>query len=99
MTLSVSAAFRAILAEPRTKNAIADNDYFSNPRTEHSGNDPGSNSYTFGKYQATSTWFPLMLLFENDIAVFGCLRIYLDNGMVSCSTRVQQLRHGGHVEL
>ncbi len=74
MTLSVSAAFRAILAEPRTKNAIADNDYFSNPRTEHSGNDPGSNSYTFGKYQATSTWFPLILLFENDIAVFGCLR-------------------------
>lgn len=55
MKLSVSAAFRAILAEPRNKTASADNDYFSNPRTEHSGNDPGSNSYTFGKYQATSS--------------------------------------------
>lgn len=55
MKLSVSAAFRAILAEPRNKTASADNDYFSNPRTEHTSNDPGSNSYTFGKYQATSS--------------------------------------------
>lgn len=61
--LSVSAAFRAILAEPRTKTASADNDYFSNPRMEPAGNDPGSSSYAFGEYQAICTlqvWFAHM---------------------------------------
>lgn len=52
--------FRAILAEPRTKNAPADNDYFSNPRTEHPGNDPGSSSYAFAhepsSYATGDTW-------------------------------------------
>ncbi|XP_056125891.1 RNA-binding protein 45 [Rhinichthys klamathensis goyatoka] len=46
--------FRAILAEPRTKNSSADNDYFSNPRSEHSGNDPGSSSYAFGAHESSS---------------------------------------------
>lgn len=75
---SVSAAFRAILAEPRTKTASADNDYFSNPRTEPSGNDPGSSSYAFGEYQAVGTlqvWFVHMLLFEDGSTAFDFLRV------------------------
>ncbi|XP_026074369.1 RNA-binding protein 45-like [Carassius auratus] len=52
--------FRAILAEPRTKNASMDNDYFSNPRAEHSGSDPGSSSYTFAhessSYSTGDAW-------------------------------------------
>uniref|UniRef100_A0A8C2JSM3 RNA binding motif protein 45 n=1 Tax=Cyprinus carpio TaxID=7962 RepID=A0A8C2JSM3_CYPCA len=52
--------FRAILAEPRTKTASTDSEYFSNPRTEHSGNDPGANSYTFAhessSYATGDTW-------------------------------------------
>lgn len=42
--------FRAIIAEPRTKNSSADNDYFSNPRTtEHSTSELGSSSYAFAQ--------------------------------------------------
>lgn len=43
-------AFRAILAEPRTKNSSADNDYFSNQRSDHAGNEPGLSAYPFGVY-------------------------------------------------
>lgn len=47
-SVSVCLAFRAILAEPRTKNASADNDYFSNQRSDHAGNEPGLSTYPFG---------------------------------------------------
>ncbi|KAJ8403367.1 hypothetical protein AAFF_G00351390 [Aldrovandia affinis] len=39
--------FRAILAEPRTKNSSADNDYFSNARSDHVTGDPGMSAYPF----------------------------------------------------
>ncbi|KAJ8255877.1 hypothetical protein COCON_G00197410 [Conger conger] len=39
--------FRAIIAEPRTKNSGADNDYFSNARAEHVAGDPGMSGYPF----------------------------------------------------
>lgn len=39
--------FRAILAEPRTKNSGADNDYFSNARADHATGDPGMSAYPF----------------------------------------------------
>ncbi|XP_059355521.1 RNA-binding protein 45-like [Carassius carassius] len=52
--------FRAILAEPRSKNASADSEYVSNLRSEHSANDPGSNSYTSAlessSYTTGDTW-------------------------------------------
>ncbi|XP_062862594.1 RNA-binding protein 45 isoform X2 [Trichomycterus rosablanca] len=52
--------FRAILAEPRTKNAPADNDYFNNPRSDHGGNEPGLSAYPFGgessSYSGGDTW-------------------------------------------
>ncbi|XP_051566453.1 RNA-binding protein 45 [Myxocyprinus asiaticus] len=47
--------FRAILAEPRTKNASADNESFSNPRPEHSTNDPGPSSYPFAQESSSYT--------------------------------------------
>lgn len=47
-SVSAHLAFRAILAEPRTKNASADNDYFSNQRSDHAGNEPGLSAYPFG---------------------------------------------------
>ncbi|KAG9349479.1 hypothetical protein JZ751_027924 [Albula glossodonta] len=39
--------FRAILAEPRTKNSSNDNDYFSNARSDHMTGDPGMSAYPF----------------------------------------------------
>ncbi|KAL4635495.1 RNA-binding protein 45 [Arapaima gigas] len=39
--------FRAILAEPRTKNSSADNDYFGNMRSDHMAGDPVMSSYPF----------------------------------------------------
>ncbi|TRY88850.1 hypothetical protein DNTS_016934 [Danionella cerebrum] len=47
-------AYRAIIAEPRTKNASADNDYFSTPRPEHVPNDPGSSSFLFAHESSSS---------------------------------------------
>ncbi|XP_030642959.1 RNA-binding protein 45 [Chanos chanos] len=52
--------FRAILAEPRTKNSSADNEYFSNPRSDHAGADHGMSAYPFapesGHYGAGESW-------------------------------------------
>ncbi|XP_036396459.1 RNA-binding protein 45 [Megalops cyprinoides] len=39
--------FRAILAEPRTKNSSTDNDYFNNARSDHVTGDPGMSAYPF----------------------------------------------------
>ncbi|KAI5107222.1 RNA-binding protein 45 [Silurus meridionalis] len=47
--------FRAILAEPRTKNASVDNDYFSNQRSDHAGNEPGLSVYPFGAESSSYT--------------------------------------------
>ncbi|KAK3543727.1 hypothetical protein QTP70_027137 [Hemibagrus guttatus] len=47
--------FRAILAEPRTKNSSADNDYFSNQRSDHAGNEPGLSAYPFGAESSSYT--------------------------------------------
>ncbi|XP_066543806.1 RNA-binding protein 45 isoform X2 [Amia ocellicauda] len=41
--------FRAILAEPRNKNATIENDYFSSVRTDHATTDPGMNAYQFAE--------------------------------------------------
>ncbi|MBN3300263.1 RBM45 protein, partial [Amia calva] len=45
--ISFPTAFRAILAEPRNKNATIENDYFSSVRTDHATTDPGMNAYQF----------------------------------------------------
>ncbi|XP_018601628.1 RNA-binding protein 45 [Scleropages formosus] len=39
--------FRAILAEPRTKNSSADNDYFGSMRSDHMASDPAMSAYSF----------------------------------------------------
>ncbi|CAB1328091.1 unnamed protein product [Coregonus sp. 'balchen'] len=41
-------AYRAVLAEPRSKNSSADNDYHNSGRAEHMSSDLGMNPYSFG---------------------------------------------------
>ncbi|KAI7809044.1 putative RNA-binding protein 45 [Triplophysa rosa] len=52
--------FRAILAEPRTKNASADSEYATSSRPEHSGSDPGPSTSAFAhdsaRYSAGDAW-------------------------------------------
>ncbi|XP_028846448.1 RNA-binding protein 45 [Denticeps clupeoides] len=50
--------FRAILAEPRTKNSSSDNDYFSNNRSDHTSNDPGMSGYPIdnNSYASGDMW-------------------------------------------
>ncbi|XP_072541904.1 RNA-binding protein 45 [Salminus brasiliensis] len=53
-------SFRAILAEPRTKNASADNECFSNSRPDHAASEQCLSAYSFGaessSYSAGDVW-------------------------------------------
>lgn len=45
--LQTSTAYRAILAEPRTKTSPTENEYFGNSRSEHVANESGMGGYPF----------------------------------------------------